>query len=69
MITFQDLNGIQVELSFEKGIFPIKAMHVLVIAKYEEKWLLTKHPIRGIEFPGGKVEENETLRKQQFVKY
>ncbi|SER92834.1 NUDIX domain-containing protein [Psychrobacillus sp. OK032] len=61
MINFQDLNGIQVELSFEKGILPIKAMHVLVIAKHEEKWLLTKHPTRGIEFPGGKVEENETL--------
>ena len=63
MIAFQDLNGIQVELSFEKGFFPIKAMHVLVIAKYKEKWLLTKHPIRGIEFPGGKVEDNETLEE------
>ena len=62
MINFQDLNGIPVELSFEKGLLPIKAMHVLVIAKYEGKWLLTKHPTRGIEFPGGKVEENETLK-------
>ena len=34
MINFQDLNGIQVELSFEKGLLPIKAMHVLVIAKF-----------------------------------
>lgn len=61
MITFQDLNGIQVALSFEKGLFPIKSMHVLVIAKYKKKWLLTKHPTRGIEFPGGKVEAGETL--------
>jgi 8-oxo-dGTP diphosphatase len=63
MINFQDLNGIQVELSFEKGLLPIKAMHVLVIAKFRGKWLLTKHPIRGIEFPGGKVEDNETLEE------
>lgn len=63
MITFQDLNGIKVELSFEKGVFPIKAMHVLVIAKYKEKWLLTKHLVRGIEFPGGKVEDKETLEE------
>ena len=61
MINFQDLNGIQVELSFEKGLLQIKPMHVLVLAKYKGKWLLTKHPKRGIEFPGGKVEENETL--------
>lgn len=63
MITFQDLNGNKVELSFDKGLFPIKAMHVLVIAKYKGKWLLTKHPVRGIEFPGGKVEEDETLEE------
>lgn len=63
MISFRDLNGLQVELSFEKGIFPIEPKHVLVIAKNENGWLLTKHPKRGIEFPGGKVEENETLEE------
>lgn len=60
MIFFQDLNGIRVELSFEKGSFLIEPMHVIVLAKYKDKWLLTKHPKRGIEFPGGKVEEGET---------
>lgn len=63
MIVFQDLNGIRVELTFEKGTFPIRAMHVLVLAKHENKWLLTKHPKRGLEFPGGKVEVNETVEK------
>lgn len=61
MITFQDLNDIRVELSFKKDVFPIKPMHVLVLAKHENKWLLTKHPKRGTEFPGGKVEDDETL--------
>lgn len=61
MITFQDLNDIKVDLSFKKDTFPIKPMHVLVLAKHENKWLLTKHPKRGIEFPGGKVENDETL--------
>ncbi|TQR18030.1 NUDIX domain-containing protein [Psychrobacillus vulpis] len=61
MVSFLDLNGIQVDLSFEQGTFPIEPMHVLVLAKFQNKWLLTKHPKRGIEFPGGKVEENENL--------
>lgn len=60
MICFRDLNNTRVVLSFEKGAFPIKTKHVLVIAKYQNKWLLTKHPKRGIEFPGGKMEGNET---------
>ncbi|WP_144513999.1 NUDIX domain-containing protein [Bacillus sp. FJAT-22090] len=63
MISFQDLNGIRVELSFERGAFPIRAMHVLILAKHENKWLLTKHPKRGLEFPGGKVEDNETIEE------
>lgn len=61
MFSFQDLNDLRVELSFEKDTFPIKPMHVLVLAKHNNKWLLTKHPKRGIEFPGGKVEAYETL--------
>ena len=48
-------------LSFKQGSFPISSEHVLIIAKYEGKWLLTKHPKRGLEFPGGKLEQGETL--------
>ena len=61
MISFDDLNGIQVKLSFEQDCFPIPSKHVLVVAKYKGKWLLTKHPKRGLEFPGGKVEIGESL--------
>jgi len=61
MITFQDLNGYDVKLSFEQGSFPILSQHILVIAKYRNRWLLTKNPKRGLEFPGGKVEKGETL--------
>ncbi|WP_277586201.1 NUDIX domain-containing protein [Psychrobacillus antarcticus] len=63
MISFQDLNGYDVKLTFEQGFFSIPSKHVLVVAKYKDKWLLTKHPKRGLEFPGGKVEKGETLLK------
>lgn len=63
MFTYTDLNGYGVELSFKKGVFPIEPTHVLVLAKFEGKWLLTDHPKRGVEFPGGKVEKGETLEK------
>lgn len=61
MISFEDLNGYQVQLSFQQGSFSIASKHVLVLAKHNGKWLLTKHPQRGLEFPGGKLEKGETL--------
>ena len=61
MISFHDLHNNRVELSFKPHQFDLVAKHVLVLAKYKRKWLMTKHPTRGIEFPGGKVEEGETL--------
>ena len=63
MFTYTDLNGNGCELSFKKNAFQINPKHVLVLAKYEGKWLLTEHPERGFEFPGGKVEEGETLEE------
>ena len=63
MISFYDLNGYRVELSFEKGSFFIEPQHVLVLAQKEHKWLLTNHPKRGIEFPGGKKEVYETIEE------
>ncbi|MGE7624993.1 RNA deprotection pyrophosphohydrolase [Viridibacillus sp. NPDC096237] len=63
MFTFTDLNGNGVELSFKKNAFRITPKHVLVLAKYHEQWLLTDHPKRGLEFPGGKVEGDETLEQ------
>ncbi|MFG3610847.1 nucleoside triphosphatase YtkD [Rummeliibacillus sp. G93] len=61
MFTYTDLNGFGCELSFKKNSFSIKPQHVLVLAKYKGKWLLTEHPLRGLEFPGGKVEKGEML--------
>ena len=63
MFSFVDLNQVKVTLSFEKNTFSIPAKHVLVLASRENQWLLTKHPLRGLEFPGGKVEPNETLEQ------
>lgn len=58
---YKDLKGNKCRLSFKPETFPIASKHVLVIAKYNGKWLLTKHKERGLEFPGGKVENGESL--------
>jgi 8-oxo-dGTP diphosphatase len=58
---YVDLNGNRCELSFKPGTFPLESRHVLVICKFKGSWVLTSHQIRGIEFPGGKVEPGESL--------
>jgi 8-oxo-dGTP diphosphatase len=63
MEQFIDENGKQVEISFEKGRFQQESYHVLVLCRYKEKWLLTRHKKRGLEFPGGKRERGETLEE------
>jgi len=63
MMKFKDMNGGEVTLSFQENAFEKSARHVLVICKYQGKWLLTKHRVRGLEFPGGKVEKGETLEE------
>lgn len=63
MEQFIDENGKRVELSFEKGRFQQESYHVLVLCRYKEKWLLTRHKKRGLEFPGGKRERGETLEE------
>lgn len=60
---YKDLNGFDCELSFEQGALPIASKHVLVIAKFNGQWLLTDHSLRGLEFPGGKVEPGESLEQ------
>ncbi|WP_184403475.1 RNA deprotection pyrophosphohydrolase [Geomicrobium halophilum] len=59
MHTFVDYYGNEVGLSFRREPFSDQPWHVLVICRYEDQWLLTKHPRRGLEFPGGKVEKGE----------
>ncbi|PLS01992.1 RNA deprotection pyrophosphohydrolase [Neobacillus cucumis] len=63
MKQFLDYNGNKIELAFRQNAFHIKAKHVLVICQFENHWFLTKHKLRGLEFPGGKVEPGETLEE------
>lgn len=63
MEKFLDKNGYEVELSFSTVPFEEKAKHVLVICQSNDGWFLTQHKIRGLEFPGGKVELGESLEE------
>ncbi|ARK20794.1 NUDIX domain-containing protein [Sporosarcina sp. P26b] len=63
MLKFEDLQGANVELTFGPNSHQIESRHVLVLIKHNERWLLTKHRIRGIEFPGGKAEWGETIEQ------
>lgn len=63
VLEFNDVNGGRVELTFEDNQLGMEARHVLVVLKYNGKWLLTRHLIRGIEFPGGKAEEGESIEE------
>jgi 8-oxo-dGTP diphosphatase len=61
MKEFYDKFGNKVELAFSKNAFEKNARHVLVISQYKGAWYLTNHKVRGLEFPGGKVEAGESL--------
>ncbi|GLB58600.1 RNA deprotection pyrophosphohydrolase [Cytobacillus sp. NCCP-133] len=63
METFLDANGGEVRLSFKKGAFSDDPKHVLVICRYNGRWLLTHHKVRGWEFPGGKAEPGEEIEE------
>jgi 8-oxo-dGTP diphosphatase len=63
METFQDANGNHVQISFQRDYFSETSEHVLVICSFYGQWLLTKHKVRGLEFPGGKREVGETLEE------
>ncbi|WP_301107626.1 NUDIX domain-containing protein [Sporosarcina sp.] len=63
MLKFEDLQGADVELTFGPNQHQIESRHVLVVIKYEGRWLLTKHRIRGFEFPGGKAEPGESIEQ------
>lgn len=61
MEKFTDVNGAEVTLVFQENTFEKRPRHILVICRYNDEWLLTRHSIRGLEFPGGKVEKGETI--------
>lgn len=58
MKVFTDPLGIPVELKFDETI---EARHVLAIPTFNGKYVFTNHKKRGVEFPGGKLEERETI--------
>lgn len=63
MFTFQDFYKNEIQLSFDDHPFSKSPKHVWVICRYQDKWLLTRHKDRGLEFPGGKVEEGESAEQ------
>ena len=66
METFQDINGNHVQISFQRDFFSETSEHVLVICSfYGNLVILTKHKVRGLEFPGGKEKKVKHLKKQQ----
>lgn len=64
--TFKDYYRNEVKLSFEKEPFSTSPKHVWIICRYQDRWLLTKHRTRGIEFPGGKVEAGERVEDAAY---
>ncbi|RYL93916.1 nucleoside triphosphatase YtkD [Sporolactobacillus sp. THM7-4] len=60
MKTFHDFYGNRVKLSLSDLPFSDEPKHVWVICRFHRQWLLTMHSRRGLEFPGGKVEKDET---------
>ncbi|WP_027725376.1 RNA deprotection pyrophosphohydrolase [Tuberibacillus calidus] len=60
---FTDYYRNVVTYSFQDHPFSTHPKHVWVICRFHDQWLLTKHPRRGWEFPGGKVEPGETAEE------
>lgn len=56
---FKDENNDDVELFLNEHSDDVA--HVLVIPKFNGQYVLTHHRLRGFEFPGGKVEDEETI--------
>lgn len=59
MKSFIDKNGYKVEFAYDAAFG--EAYHVFVLCRFNGQWVLTKHSKRGLEFPGGKREEGETI--------
>lgn len=57
---FTDHVGNQVILELKDKTDLPTSKHVLMITNFKGNMLLTNNKIRGIEFPGGKVEQKET---------
>lgn len=56
---FLDKDNRRVTMSYKTNNDCPDGNHVLAIPLYKNQLLFTRHKMRGIEFPGGKVEEGE----------
>ncbi|PKR78140.1 nucleoside triphosphatase YtkD [Halalkalibacillus sediminis] len=63
MNVFKDYYDNTVKFMANEQRFSKEPKHVWVITKYKDKWLLTRHSDRGLEFPGGKVEPGENAEE------
>lgn len=59
-VKFRDKDNREVTLTYKNHTNVPNGNHVLSIPVYNDQLLFTQHKIRGIEFPGGKVEKGET---------
>ncbi|MBF7018369.1 nucleoside triphosphatase YtkD [Staphylococcus sp. 18_1_E_LY] len=59
-IKYLDKDNNEVFLNYTTDKEEANGQHVLIIPIYNDKLLFTQHDIRGIEFPGGKIEQNES---------
>ena len=57
---FRDKDNRTVTLNFKTNKDTPSGNHVLTIPIYNHQLLFTRHKVRGVEFPGGKVESGET---------
>src|SRR5699024_1015392 len=63
MYIFTDYYKNKVKFSFSNHPFSKAPKHVWVSCHYADKWLLMSHKVRGLEFPGCKVERGETAEE------
>jgi len=63
MFTYHDRAGQRVDLFWEKGQAGVVPTHVIVAVFDGSRWLMTVHPERGLEWPGGKAEPGETIEQ------
>lgn len=63
VFTYKDRAGQRVDLFWEKDQARIAPTHVIVAAFDGSRWLMTVHPERGLEWPGGKAEPGETIEQ------
>ncbi|PPA71743.1 RNA deprotection pyrophosphohydrolase [Jeotgalibacillus proteolyticus] len=61
MHVFNDFVGKRVYFSFDPHAFGEEPKHVWVLTRYKQNWVVTDHKKRGLEFPGGKKEQGESL--------